>query len=106
MIQNYSPATQFESLQRYKQGILFEDKNLRHVASTRFTDDRTEMAKQGYDKVKDVGVARDEKESAINDMRVSLDNDQLKIDVEGTNIETKSEKVEAKENLTLESVKE
>ena len=106
MIQNYSPATQFESLQRYKQGILFEDKNLRHVASTRFTDERTEMAKQGYDKVKDVGVVQDEKESAINDTRMSLDNDQLKIDVEGTNIETKSEKVEAKENLTLEKVKE
>ena len=106
MIQNYSPATQFESLQRYKQGILFEDKNLRQVASTRFTDERTEMAKQGYDKVKDVGVVQDEKESAINDMRVSLDNDQLKIDVEGTNIETKSEKVETKENLILESVKE
>ena len=106
MIQNYSPATQFESLQRYKQGILFEDKNLRHVASTRFTDERTEMAKQGYDKVKDVGVVQDEKESAINDMRESLDNDQLKIDVEGTNIETKSEKVEVHEAIVNENVKE
>lgn len=53
-------------------------------------------------------IVQQENLAISNDMNndLMLDNDQLKIDVEGTNIETKSEKVETKENFTLEKVKE